>query len=359
MLSIIIFILILSLLILVHELGHFIAAKKNGILVEEFGIGIPPRLFGIKIGETLYSINLLPFGGFNKLYGEEYQEMDNKKKADPKLKSRAFSYKKPWQKATVVLAGVIGNFLLGWLLISILFTNGVPVNTNKVIVEKVQKNSPAEKAGVKINDVIKKITKEKEYVLSSPEELVNLTNKFSGEEILITIERNNENISFKLRPRKDPPKGEGSLGIVITSYEIKKYPWYQAPFFGLVEAVNMTKQIASELLKILFQLITFQKTKTAGISGPIGIASYTSQVVKYGASAILQFTAILSLNLAVLNILPFPALDGGRLIFVIYEWVTKRKVNKKIEQYTNLAGMATLLLLLIIVTIFDIMKIYK
>ncbi|MFH0979900.1 MAG: site-2 protease family protein, partial [Candidatus Roizmanbacteria bacterium] len=130
--TILIFILTLTLLVLIHEFGHFLAAKKNGVRVEEFGFGLPPRIFGIRKGETLYSINLLPLGGFVKLYGEEYHEIKNKS-----LSQRAFINKKPWVKFLIVISGVIGNFLLGWILISYLFTQGVPVPTNKVIVEKV------------------------------------------------------------------------------------------------------------------------------------------------------------------------------------------------------------------------------
>src|SRR3990167_3082436 len=142
--TILIFILILSLLVIVHELGHFIAAKRQGVLVEEFGIGFPPRVFGIKKGETTYSINLLPIGGFVKLYGEEYTQIEGKKETTNR--NRAFAYKHPWQKSLIIVAGVIGNFLLGWVLISFLFTQGVPSPINKVLIESVQPNSPAANA---------------------------------------------------------------------------------------------------------------------------------------------------------------------------------------------------------------------
>src|SRR3989344_865986 len=180
--SIIVFIIILGILVLVHEFGHFIAAKKNGVKVEEFGFGFPPRVFGKKIGETIYSINLFPIGGFVKLFGEEYHELDKTKNLPPttsKLKERAFVYKKPWQKASIIVAGVVGNFLLGWLLISFLFTQGVPTPVNKVLVEKVQSGSPANKAGLLPKDYILELGNDgKTYKLTSPNDLTLLTQKF-------------------------------------------------------------------------------------------------------------------------------------------------------------------------------------
>ncbi len=356
---IIIFVFILGLLILVHELGHFIAAKKNGIMVEEFGFGLPPRLFGKKIGETLYSINLLPIGGFVKLYGEEYWEL-TKTKTNAKLKNKAFYFKKPWQKASVVIAGVIGNFILGWFLISFLFTKGVPTPTNKVFVERVLPNSPAYQAGLKEKDVITRIIKppQEEYPIKSVSNLTELTKKFAGEKIIIVIDRKGKIIQTEIIPRKNPPQNEGPLGVVITSFVEKKYPLYQAPFYGLAEAVNVTKQIIRELFRTVFKLVTFQKPKIE-VTGPIGIARYTNQAVRFGQNAVLELIALLSLNLAVINILPFPALDGGRLIFVIYEWVTKRKVDENLERNLNLVGIIILISLALIISINDIIKIYK
>lgn len=341
--SIIIFILILAILVLVHELGHFIAAKKSGVLVEEFGIGFPPRIFSLKYKETIYSVNVIPLGGFVKLYGEEYHEKIVNK-------NRTFVFKKPWQKALIIIGGVVGNFLLGWLLISFLFTQGVPVPTNKVIIEKVQANSPAESAGIAEKDIILNFT--------SASDLINYTKKFAGQKITLVILRGNQQRKINLVPRKNPPAGEGPLGVVITSFVEKKYPWYQAPFFGLVEAAKITQRIVIELIKTLVQLLTLQRPPVE-VAGPIGIARYTNQAIKFGKNAVLEFIALLSLNLAVINILPFPALDGGRLVFVFYEWVTKKRVNQTIERYVNSIGIIILLSLAVIISINDLAKIYR
>lgn len=355
---VIVFFLILLVLVLIHEFGHFIVAKKSGVLVEEFGFGFPPRVIGKKIGETLYSLNLLPIGGFVKLFGEEYEELKDRKLNAP-LKDRTFSYKKPWQKAFIIVAGVLMNFLLGWVLISYLFTQGVPTPTDKVIVEQVQKNSPAESVGIKSLNSITKVTKDgKVYELKTVQDLITLTKKFAGEKIVLTVQDGDTLKNIEITPRKNPPKGQGALGISLTSFTEKKYPWYQAPFYGLVEAFNITRHIFVELGKTLFQLVTLQKP-SVDVSGPIGIAQFTGQAMKLGNNALLELTALLSLNLAVINILPFPALDGGRLVFVIYEWITKKRVNQKFERNLNFIGIILLLTLAAAVTVNDIIKLFK
>jgi len=335
-------------------------AKKMGVKVEEFGIGLPPKLFGIKKGETLYTVNLLPIGGFVKLYGEEYNEIeDSKGKSRLALTNRTFVNKKPWQKTLIVLGGVIGNFLLGWFIFSYLVTQGVPVPTNKVVVEKVTKNSPAYSAGLQENDIITKLTFENNTInLTSSNTLIEETKKFAGKEIMFSVLRDQQQLTVNIIPRVDPPKGEGPLGISISSYIVKRYPWYSAPFYGLMEAFNITYKITSELGKMFFGFITFHK-QNVDVAGPIGIANLAGQAVKFGRNAFLEFLALLSLNLAIINILPFPALDGGRLIFVLYEGLTKRKPNKNFEKYTNLIGFIMLLSLAALITVSDIVKLLK
>lgn len=352
---IIVFFAMLTVLVLVHEWGHFIAARKNGIMVEEFGIGFPPRIWGIKKGETLYSINLIPIGGFVKLYGEEYHE-ENTGNFDSKLKSKAFINKKPWQKTSVIVAGVVMNFLLGWILMSYLFTQGVPTPTHNVIIEDVRSGSPASVAGLKKSDQITNVRVEgKDYKLDDTTEIISLSKKFGGKEMVFKVNRNGNVQDIKITPRKNPPNGEGPLGVVITSYVDKKYPWYEAPFYGLVHAAEITKTIVVELGKMLVSLVSFKQAKV-DVAGPIGIAKLTGQAIKFGNNAVLELMALLSLNLAVVNILPFPALDGGRLVFVVYEWVTRRRVNKKVEQYTNVFGFVVLLSLMALVSIGEVVK---
>lgn len=350
--TIVVFLITLSILVLVHELGHFIAAKKSGVLVEEFGIGLPPRIFGVKKGETLYSLNWLPFGGFVKLYGEEYQE-----KINPKLKNRAFNEKSTFKKALIITAGVIGNFLLSWFIFTYLFTQGVPVPTNKILIEKITANSPAASVSLKPGDQIISIIspEQKKTDLKKPEDLINLTKKYSGKKITLVVKRNGKTINFSITPRKNPPAGEGPLGVVITSFEIKKYPLWQAPFYGLSDSVKITAKITGEIFRAIFNFITFQK-QTIDVTGPIGIAKYSGEMMKFGINAYLEFLSLISLNLAVINILPFPALDGGRLLIVLYEGIRKKRINKDVEKNLNLIGFAILISLAILVSINDIVR---
>ncbi len=351
--TIIILLLGLSLIVFIHELGHFLMAKANGILVEEFGLGLPPRIAGIKIGETIYSINLLPLGGFVRIYGEDTEE-----KIDPKLKHRSFISKKPWQKIAVLIAGVIGNFLLGWVLISFIFTQGVPTPTNKVTIQKIQKNTPAYSSGLHVGDIITQIKiKNKVVDVKSPQIVAKMSKEYAGQKITYFVRRDHKKLVISIIPRKKYPKGEGPLGIIITSFEIKKYSWYKAPVMGLVEATSITQKMVGELGEILGRLITFQKTN-ADITGPIGIVNYASTSIKYGIISFLEFMAILSLNLAIINIFPFPALDGGRVVFVLYEWITGKTINKKIERKINTFGILFLIGVAVIISIKDIKTFY-
>ncbi|MFH1826839.1 MAG: M50 family metallopeptidase [bacterium] len=355
------FIIILSVLILIHEFGHFFAAKRSGVKVEEFGFGFPPRLFSIKKGETIYSINLLPIGGFIKVFGEEYHELDKtNKKQYEKLKSRAFINKKPWQKALIIVAGVIGNILLAWILLSYLATQGIQVPTNHITIEQVQKNTPAQKAGLKEGEIIQKINiAGKDIEIKTPNDLISATNKYSGKDIVLTVISNQNNIrNVVVAARKNPPKDQGPLGIAISGTELKKYSIFQAPLVGINLTFSYLSIIFVGFVELFKTLLTFHKPSFE-VAGPVGIAQFTGQALKYGHNALIEFAAILSLNLAVLNIIPFPALDGGRLTFVIYEWITNKRVNKNFEKTTNAIGMLILLALISIITVNDIIKLFK
>jgi len=358
MITVIIFFAILVLLVLIHEFGHFIAAKKNGVFVEEFGFGFPPRLFGKKIGETLYSFNLIPLGGFVKLYGEEYHEKLKTKKIKDIKDGRAFITKKPLIKTVIILGGVIMNFVLGWVLISYLLVSGVPTPAGISVIE-VQKNSPASSVGLEKEDVLLSITVgDKVTPLTTTYDLITASQENAEKPILLTVLRHGQKIEFTITPRLNPLEGQGSLGIVINQIvKTKSYPWYSAPFYGLGEAFSMTRRIIIEVAKIPIQLLTTQKTSVE-FTGPIGIAQIVGEARKFGIKALLELTALLSLNLAVFNVLPFPALDGGRLVFVAYEWLTKKRPNEHFERYMNLIGIILLLSLSVLVTINDIRKIW-
>ncbi len=349
----------MSVLVLVHELGHFLVAKKLGIKVEEFGFGLPPRAFGIKRGETIYSINWLPIGGFVKLYGED--EAGGGKITPAKRVSgthipdfkRAFFGRPVWQRALVVAAGVFMNFVLAVVLISYLFSSqGVPVVGDEVVVLSTLPNSPAQKAGLKSGDIIVSLNGQK---IIKTHTLIDITRKNAGEKILLEVKNKKGEVrKIAIVPRKDYPKNEGPMGVTISqNVEVKKYPWYQAPFLGTKEALKMSWMIVSSLAISLWQFIT-AGVAPKGLAGPVGIAQITGQFVQIGPLAVLSFISLLSLNLAVLNILPIPALDGGRLFFILIEGVTGRKVPQKFEGYAHTIGMVILLALIALITFRDI-----
>jgi regulator of sigma E protease len=358
MTSIIIFILILSVLVIIHEFGHFIAAKKHNVYVEEFGIGLPPRIFGKKIGETIYSINLLPFGGFVKVLGEEEHEL-SEKIIDPALAKRTFVNKNPFQKISIIIMGVIFNFILGWVILSFLFTQGVPSISKFTRIEKILASSPAERVDLHINDIILKVSYNNNFfTITNPDDLIYLSKRYAGKPIKLYIQRSGTSIVKNIVPRKNPPKDQGTLGIGITNIELKKYSALQAPYYGLLETVNITYVTMRELSTMLFKFVTFQKQKVE-VAGPVGIYVITKEAAKYGYIAILQLMALLSINLAIINIFPFPALDGGRLAMILYELLSKRKVNPLVEKKLNLIGIIILISLIILITIHDFVKLIK
>jgi len=357
--TVLIFLLILTVLVLIHELGHFFVAKKLGIKVEEFGVGIPPRAFGIKWRETIYSINWLPIGGFVKLYGEDQAGAGKIRIKDEGLrikdKSRAFFARPPWQKALVVISGVVMNFLLAVVIFSYLYAAaGVPVPGDRVTVGNVVASSPAMQAGLFSGDIIKSVNN---ISITSSQQLTDFTQKHLGEKLSLIIERNGKTQSVEVTPRKNYPVGQGPMGVSIgVNTVLKKYPWYQAPVVGTIEATRTSWMIASSLGKMVFDLVT-KAQAPQGVAGPVGIAQLTGQFIQIGPFAVLSLVSLLSLNLAILNILPIPALDGGRLFFILIEMVTRKKVSQKYENYAHAIGMAVLLTLIALITLHDILRI--
>ena len=338
-----IFIVILAILIFVHELGHFLAAKLSGVKVEEFGFGFPPRIFGKKYGETIYSINAIPAGGFVRLTGED----DNSSTADP----RSFAAKKPLLRAGMLLAGVFMNVVLTLVTFSILYTIGGPIDTGKVLVTSVAKDSPAESSGLKSQDLINEIDGKK---LSGPSELGLKVKQLAGSQVSLKLERGNETLVVTLIPRASPPSGEGPVGITTAPNIISKsYPFWQAPVVGSLQALKFTSAMLGGLRDLVADLFTRAQVPQ-DIGGVVRIGYVTHLAAQEGILAILQWVGLLSLNLAIINALPIPALDGGRLVFVLIEAATKKKVPAKFERIIHSVGLALLLLLVVIITYNDI-----
>lgn len=353
-LTLLVFLVLLSVLVLVHELGHFIAAKKTGIEVEEFGWGLPPRIFGRKIGETIYSINLLPIGGFVKLAGED----EEREKGD----ERSFQNKQSRIKAAVLLAGVLGNYFLGMALLGVGFAKlGVPKIEVKIQIEEVVAASPAEAAGLKKGDQIILFDG---APIKNGEWFINEVRKKIGSEVVLLTERERESkkqeFEVRLVPRVKPPVGQGALGIKFVSLHnvsYQKIGLLKVPLKAFSESLRLLSLMVESLTRIVKDLI-LAGILPKDIAGPVGIAVLTGEVAKEGFWQLLNFAALLSINLALLNLLPLPALDGGRLLVVLLEGALRRRINPHWQKAWHTAGLILLLLLMLLVTVYDVVRIF-
>lgn len=334
-------IIFLSILILVHELGHFLVAKKFGLFVEEFGFGLPPKIWSKKIGETIYSINALPFGGFVKIFGEDGNELEKLPEGERK---KNFASLKIWQRALIISAGVLFNFILGWMIISLVFAIGTP---QAVVITEVRKNSPAAEINLLAGDKI--------IGFANTNEFIKYINENRGKEVSLNIEREKEKINFNVIPRVDPPEGEGSLGVGLVDAGLPKKNPITSVWEGFKISIELVKNIFLSLANLAMKAI-IGKASFEQVAGPVGIVKLTSQAGNLGFVYLLQLLAMISLNLAVLNIFPFPALDGGRLIFLVIEKIKGSPLSPKIEKSINTIGFIFLILLMAVITIKDIIK---
>ena len=362
----VVFLVLLSILVFVHELGHFLLAKKAGIKVEEFGLGLPPRIWGKKIGETIYSVNALPIGGFVRLYGEEQPAFAPLSGAS--AGKGAFFAKSKKVRIAVVTAGVAMNFFLAVGAFSLIFLiRGIPTETENIFVVGIAKDSPAQKSGLAVGDRI--IQAGGKPVLST-DEFIKIVDENKGREIEMVLQRmpssdlpagkaGVEGLRLKVVPRETPPEGEGPLGVAISQIEQKFYPFYQMPFFALREGTGETLKwgglVVGAVGKMVVELVGKGKIPQ-DMAGPVGIFQVTGVVAKEGWEAVLGFLGILSVNLAVINILPFPPLDGGKVLFIGLEAAFGKRVAPKIEKWVQTLGMILLLLLLVLVTLNDISR---
>ncbi len=394
MFTVLIFVVILGLLVFVHELGHFVVAKKSGIRVDEFGFGFPPRLAGvykdvetkkwrILIGEkeiflprflrallymiipfsevpsekgqvnnsTIYSLNWIPLGGFVKIAGEDGGVTD-----DPEN----FAGKPAWIRICVLAAGVCMNFLFAWLLISVVFMLGMPQPIDqsdhgrypnaKIQILNVLPGTPAETMGLKVGDAIRAINSQQ---IESLDQVTEEIAAHKGETITMSIDRFGQALTLSGIPRKETVQGEGSLGISFSETAVVSYPWYQAIYRGAITTYDITLAILAAFGAMIASL--FGGAKTAlDVTGPVGIVYLTKQMSDLGLPYLLQFAALLSINLGIINILPIPALDGGRILFILIEKLKGSPVSRKVEGMIHQIGFILLLLLMLFVTLRDV-----
>lgn len=362
--SVIIFFLVLFVLILVHEWGHFIAAKKTGMRVDEFGIGFPPKLYGIKKGETEYTFNALPIGGFVRIFGENPDSLDE---SDPD-KARAFGSRPRWAQAVVLVAGVTMNVIFAWFLFFITFVAGVPTAVDETMaspeavlyISGVLPTSPLYgqiQPGSRIVSI-----GSGESILNSPTPTTfsEFIQTNSESEVAINFSKSGEESTVSVTPVLGlipDAETKAAVGVSLAMVETQSYSVTEAVVSATTATYSGLINIATGLFTLLAQSIS-GTADFSQVAGPIGIVGMVGDAAGFGLVALLTFTAMISLNLAVINMLPIPALDGGRLVFVLIEAVIRRRINPVWIGRTNLVGFALLMLLMIAVTFNDIMRLF-
>lgn len=341
--TVVAFVGVLVILIIAHELGHFITAKASGVKVEEFGLGYPPRLFGVRWGETVYSLNATPLGGFCKMAGEE----------DPSA-PRTLASKPIGTRLLILSAGSLMNVLLPLLLFSIAFM--VPHNmvAGQVTVEQVSPNSPAAIAGIQAGDTLIGINDRPVLNTGDVYRYIHIN---LGKETTFLVKHGDATTeTVRLTPRWNPPEGQGAVGIAVRTLNPavirQSEPFWRAIPLGVVECFETLAIFKNAIITMIIGVTP------VAVAGPVGIAQMTGEVAKAGFSPLLEFAAFLSINLAIINMFPIPALDGGRIVFVLLEWVRRgRRVSPRVEGLIHMIGFAMLIGLLLLITYQDIIRI--
>ncbi len=357
--SLFIFILILVALILVHEFGHFVVAKLAKIKVEEFGIFFPPRLFSIKKGDTVYSLNTLPFGGFVRIFGENYNEHAN----DPK----SFSGKHRSVQAAVVVAGIVMNLIFAWLALSAGYMAGLPTSADhtgfgevrdiETMIVGVIPGSPAAKAGIESEDIVQFVGTAGVPLEegASAEAAQRFISAHQEESIILTVVRQGEEKTFVARPEEGVVDGRKALGVQFSDVGVLQLPPHLALLQGGLLAYDMTIATAQGLASFFIQIVR-GIADFGSVAGPIGIVNIGAGAVTEGFAAAAILTALISINLAIINLIPIPGLDGGRLLIIAIESVLRRAVSPRVTMALTVAGFALLITLMVVVSYHDITR---
>lgn len=356
MLAVLLFLMILSVLVLAHEAGHYVAARISGVKVEEFGLGFPPRIFSWKNKSGMtWSINAIPLGGFVKLKGESGEDRDaHDSFARQSLAKRFF----------VLVAGVGMNLVMAAVIFGVGFVIGMPtiidgdlrggmVSHQDIRVIEVLPDSPASYAAIMVGDKLVGIDGVVYTSSAAARDALSVDAPHT-----VTFARGDVEVVATLNPTLIPSLNRTVVGLALVETGIVRFPWYAAPFVGISAAATSTWQVLSAFGALLASPFTHANIG-AEVSGPVGIAILTGEVAKLGIGHVLQFAAMLSINLAIINILPIPALDGGRIAFLALEAVRRKPTTPRVEQMVHAAGFAVLLLLIIVVTLKDIVGLFS
>lgn len=350
MITTIIFLLVLSVLVFVHELGHFLACKLFKIRVDEFAIGFPPKIFGFKKGETTYAVNLLPLGGYVKIHGENPEDA-----TDPN-DNRNFQNAGWWKQVIVLVMGVVFNVIFAWLLLSLSLMIGTSKASvdgidaayvsgpQKVIVQAVEADSPAAKAELMPGDVILSVNGQPVTSTAEVQELV----KASKKTVLVETERKEATSS-----REVVFVDEAKMGVSLAEVATVQMPFFAALKHGAVGTWNLTTELTSGVLGFFGKLFVGNASWDE-VSGPVGIAKHVGDASRDGFASLIFISVLISISLAIMNILPFPALDGGRIVIAVIEGIVRKRLNPKFVNALNTTGFVLLLLLMLVVTVKDI-----
>jgi len=356
--SILLFVVVLVVLIVAHEFGHFIVAKLSKMRVDEFGVGYPPKIWGKKFGETEYTLNVLPFGGFVRIHGQDEDTEEDS--------ARAFVNRPKILQALVLIAGVAMNVLVAWVLLFIVLSSGapraltpeqVPLAENvELTVTHVVPGTPAFDADLKGGDVILSASSEDAAFSGvSIDEFIAFIGAASNENVSLIVERGEEQVGLAIVPEEGIVEGQGAIGVGLALVGNINQSFGDLFVESFIVTGVLLKDITIGITTFLFQAITFS-ADFSQIAGPIGIATVVADAGENGIIPLLSLTALISLNLAVINLLPLPALDGGRLLFVLIESITRRPLPKKFAQAANTIGFLLLILLMIAVSVSDVGK---
>lgn len=357
---IILFFLILLLLVVAHEFGHFIVAKKAGIRVDEFAFGFPPKIFGKKFGETTYSFNALPLGGYVKIYGENPNDVSDHDR------KRSFTAQPRIVQAGVVVAGIIFNILLAWILLSTVLMIGIPasvdgddgaaVQSPKLMITDTAKLGPAAVSGIVAGDIVESVSDGKQTVLATSADVVSgFIGPRQGVPLTISYNHKGEVKQVVITPIMGISKKGAAIGIYMDMVGKLKYSFFPALYHGAQKTYLYTKLTAVGIYDFISTAV-IGRADFSQVTGPVGIVNAVGEAAGLGLANLILFTALISINLAVINVLPFPALDGGRLLFIAIEAITRKPMKASIANSLNFAGFALLMLLMVAVTWHDIAK---
>lgn len=384
MTTLIIFLLVLTALVFVHELGHFLAAKLFKVRVDEFAIGFPPRIAAKKIKGTVFAINLLPLGGYVKIFGENPDDQPKDENGNPlpttNTSNDNFQSKSWWKQIIILAAGVIFNIIFAWILISVIYMIGSTTSVEgltpqlrekygqgetSIVINFVKPDSPADRSGLKSGDKIISVSDTRKTLSA----IGDVEDKFTvvgiqdiiakaPRAVIFNVERvesatSTRTIAYTVAPEQGVVEGKKAVGISMGEMAFIKMDIKDGLYYGGRATIMGTEQVAIGLYNFIGNIFKGDGG-LKDVTGPVGIAQVVGQASADGFSHLLEITAIISINLAIINLVPFPALDGGRIVVVALEAITRRKVPARIINYVNGIGFLLLILLMIIVTVKDV-----